>query len=94
MAEVVYDVLPLPWQIFEAEGDGMAGTPTTGLIVTVCTADLGPSQPIAVAVIIEVPFHPATYVTAPVPATILFPPVKDAASRLYVIPVEFVAAEE
>ena len=94
MAEVVYDVLPLPWQIVVVEGDGVAGIPTSGLIVTVCTADLGPPQPVAVAVIIVVPFHPATYVTAPVAATILLPPVKDAASRLYVIPFVFVAADE
>ena len=36
-----------------------------GLTVTTCVAVLGPLQPAALAVIVEVPLHPATYVTAP-----------------------------
>jgi hypothetical protein len=53
-----------------------------GVIVTVCVAIIGPLQPIALAVIMLVPLHPAAYVTAPVDEMILLPPVNEAASRL------------
>ena len=43
-------------------------------MVTVCVAVVGPLQPVAVAVIVEVPIHVATYVTAPVAALIVLPP--------------------
>ena len=35
MAEVVYVVFALPWQIVLAEGVGVAGVPTVGVTVTV-----------------------------------------------------------
>ena len=56
---------------------------------TTCVVVAGPLHPAALAVIVVVPLQPATYVTAPVEALILFPPVILAASKLYVTPVEF-----
>ena len=70
------------------------GVVTEGVVVTVCVAVLGPPQPVAVAVIIEVPVQPTTKVTAPLVVLIVLPPVKLAASRLYEIPVEFVEVAE
>jgi hypothetical protein len=64
---------------------------TVGVMVTVCIADVGPLQPVAVAVMIDVPLQVPTYVTAPVEASMLLPPVMEAASRLYVIAVALVA---
>ena len=51
------------------------GVLTVGVIVTVWVDVIGPLHPAALAVIIDVPLQPATKVTAPVPATIEFPPV-------------------
>ena len=67
------------------------GVPTVGVMVTVCIAVDGPLHPVAVAVITLVPLHVPTYVTTPVAATIVLPPVTEAASRVYVIPVLLVA---
>jgi hypothetical protein len=58
------------------------GTVTAWFVVTVCVAVVGPLQPAAEAVTIEVPLQPAAYVTAPVPATIVFPPARLSASSV------------
>ena len=55
---------------------------TVGVTVTTCVVVAGPLHPAALAVIVVVPLHPATYVTSPVDPFILFPPVKEAASKL------------
>jgi hypothetical protein len=49
------------------------GFPTVGVIVTVCEADFGPLQPVAVAVMVLVPDQPAAYVTCPVDELIVLP---------------------
>ena len=51
------------------------GVVTIGVIVTVCEVNLGPLQPAALAVMVEVPLHPAAYVTIPVVLLIVLPPV-------------------
>ena len=61
------------------------------MIVTTWVVVAGPLHPAALAVMVVVPTHPAEYVTAPVAATIVLPPINDIASRLYIIPVEFAA---
>jgi hypothetical protein len=85
-------VTNVPWQITPA---GYEVIPTlTGnveLINTVCCELMGPSQPVAVAVIIVVPVHRGLYVTSPVLGFIVLFPASDAASNEYVIPVLFVA---
>jgi hypothetical protein len=48
----------------------------------VCVAVLGPLQPAALAVTIEVPLNPAAYVTSPVEELIVFPPAILAAFKL------------
>ena len=45
-------------------------------------AVVGPAQPVAVAVITEVPVHAGSYVTAPFAVLIVLPAVILAASRL------------
>ena len=65
------------------------GVPTEAVMVTVCVAVLGPLHPAAVAVIMEVPLHPASYETSPVKELIVFPALKLVASNVYVIPVAF-----
>jgi hypothetical protein len=70
------------------------GVPTVGVIVTVCVAVLGPLQPAADAVIVEVPDQVVTYVTCPVDEFMVLPPAKLVASKEYVIPVLFVAEAE
>jgi hypothetical protein len=40
--------------------EAKTGDETVGVIVTVCVEIAGPLQPLAVAVIVEVPDHPAT----------------------------------
>jgi hypothetical protein len=67
------------------------GVPTVCVIVTVCVETAGPLQPVAVAVIIDVPNHAAVYTTAPEVALIVFPAAKLASSKVYVIPVLVVA---
>ena len=61
------------------------------LTVTTCVVMAGPLHPAALAVIVVLPLQVGEYVTAPVAATIVFPPPRLVASRLYVIPVEFAA---
>lgn len=51
------------------------GVVTKGVIVTVCEVNLRPLQPAALAVMVEVPLHPAAYVTIPVVLLIVLPPV-------------------
>ena len=41
MAEVVYTVGTLPWQIVVADGVGVVGVPTVGVTVTVVEAEAG-----------------------------------------------------
>lgn len=61
------------------------------LTVTVCVADFGPLQPTAITVMMLEPFQLVVKLTVPVAASMVFPPIKDAASRLYVIPLLLVA---
>jgi hypothetical protein len=65
--------------------------PTVAVVVTVCVAIAGPLQPVAEAVMVELPVHPATYVTAAVEELMVLPALVVAASKLYVMPVEVVA---
>ena len=51
-------------------------------MVTIWPAVEGPLQPVAEAVIIEVPFQPEVHVTVPVAVFMVLPPVKLAASKL------------
>ena len=64
---------------------------TVGVTVTTWVVKAGPLQPAALAVTVVVPLHVPEYVTSPVPALIVLPPAKLAASKLYVIPVELFA---
>ena len=50
--------------------------------MTVCVAVLGPPQPVAVTVIVEVPVHIDVKVTAPLVVLMVFPADKLGASRL------------
>jgi hypothetical protein len=60
-------VLALPWQIVVADGDGMLGTPTVGVIVTVLiTCDEGLLQPFAVTWMFTLPENPLAQVMIPV----------------------------
>ena len=70
-----------PWQRVDEAPNTKTGVPTVGVIVTICAAVLGPLQPSALAVIVDVPVHPAAKVTAPVEALIVLPPVILAASK-------------
>src|SRR6185503_19282330 len=90
-AAAVYVTLPAPWQRLDVAPRTKLGVLTIPLIVTVCVADFGPLQPVAVAVIVDVPIHNAANVTVPVAALIVLPPNKLAPSRLYVSPVLLVA---
>ena len=64
-------VFALPWQIVVAEGDGVFGTPTVGVIVTVLiTCDEGPLQPLAVTWMFTLPENPLVQVMIPVVAPI------------------------
>jgi hypothetical protein len=64
-------VLELPWQIVVADGVGVVGNPTVGVIVTVLiTCDDGPLQPLAVTWIFTVPENPLAQVMMPVVAPI------------------------
>jgi hypothetical protein len=60
LAVEVYVKVPDPWQRVELAPDTNTGVVTDGLIVTVCDAETGPLHPDAVAVITDVPVHPAT----------------------------------
>ena len=64
---------------------------TVGVVFTRRVDTAGPLHPAAEAVIVVVPLHPVANVTAPVVEFIVLPPLKLAASREYVIPVEFEA---
>ena len=82
-------VLALPWQIVLAEGVGVPGVPTVGVIVTVLiTCEDGPLQPLAVTWIFVVPENPLAQVITPVAATI--EPAKPLL-KLQLYPVLFVA---
>ena len=59
-----------------------------------CVDVLGPSQPVAVAVIVLFPSHPAVKVTSPVDAFMVNPAAMLAASKVYVIPVLLEAVAE
>ena len=61
------------------------------LVATTWVDVVGVPQPVAVAVMVVVPDHPAAKVTIPVAALMVFPPFRLAASRVYVNPVLFVA---
>ena len=81
MAVVVLVTVPAPWQRVDTAG-AKALIVTVGVIVTTCVVVAGPLHPAALAVMVVVPLHPAAYVTAPVPATIVLPPVILAASSV------------
>ena len=83
----MYVTVPAPWQRTDVAPKVNIGVPTDDVIVTVCVEVLGPLHPVAVAVIVDVPLQPASYVTAPVVALLYYSPAKLVASRLYVIPV-------
>jgi hypothetical protein len=55
----VYVTVPAPWQRVELAPNVNTGIPTVGVIVTVCVAVFGPLQPAALAVMVDVPLHPA-----------------------------------
>ena len=58
------------------------GVPTVAVVVTICVAVFGPLQPAALAVMVDVPVHPAAKVTSPVDELIEFPPAKVVASKV------------
>ena len=67
MAEVVYTVGTLPWQIVVADGVGVVGVPTVGVTVTVVEALAeGPLQPFAFTLTVALPEKPDAHVTVPV----------------------------
>ena len=88
VAVYVTVVITPVWHRVDVAPKVNTGVPTGESMVTECVALLGPLQPVAVAVITELPTHKALKVTSPVAASILFPPSKLKASRLYVMPVE------
>ena len=55
-----YVTVPAPWHRVELAPATKTGTPTFAITVTVCVDDLGPPQPAALAVTIDVPTNPAT----------------------------------
>ena len=59
VALAVYVTVPAPWQRVELAPNTKIGVPTVGVIVTVCVDVAGPLQPVALAVIIDVPLHAA-----------------------------------
>ena len=59
VAFAVYVTVPAPWQRVELTPDTNIGRPTVAVTVTVCVAVLGPPQPAALAVTIDVPLNPA-----------------------------------
>ena len=59
-ADAAYVTVPAPWQRVELRPNEKTGVPTVGVIVTVCVAVFGPLQPAALAVMVDVPLHPAT----------------------------------
>jgi hypothetical protein len=61
-------------------------------MVTTCVVVAGPLQPAALAVMVVVPLHPDAQVTAPVAPSIVLPPAKLKASRLYTIAAELLIA--
>ena len=71
---------PAPWHLVEVAPREKTRLLTVGVMVTVWVVVIGPLHPAALAVITDVPLQPATKVTAPVPATIEFPPVTLVAS--------------
>ena len=48
-----------PWHRVLVAPNANTGMPTVEVMVTVCVAVFGPLQPTALAVIVDVPFHPA-----------------------------------
>ena len=55
----VYVADPAPSQRVDVAPELNTGTFTEGEMVTVCVADVGPLQPVAVTVMVEVPAHVA-----------------------------------
>jgi hypothetical protein len=60
VAVAVYITVPAPWHLVDVAPNINIGVPTVGVTVTVCVEDDGPLQPVAVAVITDVPVQPAT----------------------------------
>ena len=77
-----YVIVPATWHLVDVAPRVKAKLLTVGVMVTVCVVVIGPLQPAALAVITEVPLHPAAKVTAPVLATMAFPPVILVASKV------------
>jgi hypothetical protein len=94
VAFAVYVTVPAPWQRVELAPKVNIGVPTVGVIVTVWVEVCGPLHPAALAVMVDVPVHPAAYVTAPVNVFMELPgKAAVVASKLYVIPVVLVAVD-
>ena len=72
-AVAVYITLPFAWHLKELVPNAKVGVPTLAVVVTVCVAVFGPLQPVAVAVIVEVPLQVAVKLTSPVAVFMVFP---------------------
>ena len=59
VAVAVYVTVPVPWQRVDEAPITNMGVPTVGVIVTTWVAVVGPPQPVAMAVMVVVPPHPA-----------------------------------
>ena len=84
-----------PWQRVEDAPNANIGVLTVGVVVTVCDEVTGPLQPVALAVMVDIPLQPAAKFTVPVVELIELP--KKAAvvaSRLKVMPVLLVDVAE
>ena len=60
VAVAVYVTIPDPWQRVDVAPNVNTGVPTVWVMVTVWFAVDGPLQPVAVAVITDVPDHAAS----------------------------------
>jgi hypothetical protein len=80
-AEAEYVTEPAPWHLEDVLPGVNTGAETEGIIETVCEAVSGPLQPLAEAVITEMPYHSDMKLTAPVDVLIVFPAAMEAASR-------------
>jgi len=60
VAVASYNTVPAPWQRTEVAPNVKTGVPTVAVVVTICVAVVGPLQPAAETVIVEVPDQPAT----------------------------------
>ena len=73
--------MPAAWHLVDVAPRENTGVPTVAVTVTVWVVVIGPLQPVALAVMTDVPLQPDTYVTAPVLPAIELPPERLAASN-------------